>query len=74
MVSVDKRKEPIGNETPGFRTQYSEYTTMTALFSLDGKKVFGLFRVSNNITRGTFAKGEKVKIRVNDGKIALSEG
>ena len=74
VVSVDKRKEPIGNETPGFQTQYSEYTTMTVLFQRDGVKTFGLFRVSNNITRSTFAKGEKVKIRVNDGKIALSEG
>ena len=74
VVSVDKRKEPIGNETPGFQTQYSEYTTMTVLFQRDGVKTFGLFRVSNNITRGTFAKGEKVKIKVKDGNIALWEG
>lgn len=74
VVSVDKRKVPIGEETPGMRTRYSEYTTMTALFSLDGKKVFGLFRVSNNITRSTFGKGEKVKIKVKDGNIALWEG
>ena len=74
VVSVDKRKEPIGNETPGFRTQYSEYTTMTVLFQRDGVKTFGLFRVSNNVTRGMFAKGEKVTIKMKDGKIALAEG
>ena len=74
VVSVDKRKEPIGNETPGFRTQYSEYTTMTVLFQRDGVKTFGLFRVSNNVTRGMFAKGEKLTIKMKDGKIALAEG
>ena len=72
VVSVDKRLEPVDGES--LRTEPVEFTTMTVFFTYEGKKVFGLFRVSNNIGRGTYGKGEKVKIRVNDGKIALSEG
>ncbi len=72
VVSVDKRLEPVDGES--FRSEPVEFTTMTVLFTYEGKKVFGLFRVSNKIGRGTYGKGEKVKIRVNDGKIALSEG
>lgn len=67
VVSVDKRMESFESG------KYVEYTTMTALFRYEGEKVFGLFRISNRITRGTYGKGEKIKIKVKEGKIALAE-
>ena len=67
VVSVDKRL------VPSYSSERVEYTTMTVLFQYDGEKVFGLFRVSDKITRGSYGKGQKVKIRVKDDNIALSE-
>jgi len=70
VVSVDKHKELNRSGTPWSEPEYTEYTTMTVLFRYDGEKTFGLFRVSDNITRGMFGKGEKILIKVKDGNIA----
>lgn len=69
VVSVDKRQD-LDPETK----QYVEFTTMTVLFRYEGEEVFGVFRVSDRITPGTYAKGQMVRIRVSNGKIGLSEG